>query len=195
MCCSSRAINQTSYWKSTWTASRQLIKDAGHGCRARLREASILFSHAESRFLTLWDGEIRGTVGICSPPEPRGEEPSVVAAWSEGRCFDCVSSPLAPPFSTFRPVKQTSSSAEVKPSPETPCYIFVLRDKHTSGGSDIDEFVGFLLFVCSEEVSGACGDQTTLEDLVRIYLVFLFFYLILSYIPTFYTLARMSKVC
>lgn len=76
-----------------------------------------------------------------------------------------------------------------------PCYVFVLRDKHTSGGSDIDEFVGFLLFVCSEEVSGACGDQTTLEDLVRIYLVFLFFYLILSYIPTFYTLARMSKVC
>lgn len=72
---------QTSYWKPTWTASRQLIKDAGHGCRARLREASILFSHAESRFLTLWDGEIRGTVGICSPPEPRGEEPSVVAAF------------------------------------------------------------------------------------------------------------------
>lgn len=117
------------------------------------------------------------------------------APWGGTKCCGCVSSPLAPPFSTFRPVKQTSSSAEVKPSPETPCYIFVLRDKHTSGGSDIDEFVGFLLFVCSEEVSGACGDQTTLEDLVRIYLVFLFFYLILSYIPTFYTLARMSKVC
>lgn len=97
---------QTSYWKPTWTASRQLIKDAGHGCRARLREASILFSHAESRFLTLWDGEIRGTVGICSPPEPRGEEPSVVAAWSEGRCFDCVSSPLAPPSRPSDPWKR-----------------------------------------------------------------------------------------
>lgn len=44
-----------------------------------------------------------------------------------------------------------------------------------SGGSDIDEFVGFLLFVCSEEVSGACGDQTTLEDLVRILFSFSLF--------------------
>lgn len=125
------------------------------------------------------------------------------ALWGGMKCCGCVKRVKmfsivfhlpSLPFSTFRPVKkrkdkllrggQTISGDAV--------LHFVLQDKHTSSGNDIDEFVVFLLFVCSEEVSGACGDQTTLEDLVRIYFIFLFFYLIFLYIPTFYTLARMS---
>ena len=135
---------QTSYWKSTWTTSRQLIKDGGHRCRTRLQEASILFSHAESRFLTLWDGEIRGTVGICSAPSPVGRNGVLWLREAREDVWIAFHLPSLP-LSTFRPVKKTSSSAEVKRSPETPCYIFVLQDKHTSGGSGIDEFVGFLL--------------------------------------------------
>lgn len=108
--------------------------------------------------------------------------------------FDCVSSPLAPllDLQTCKKKKKTELLRGGQTISGDAVLHFVLQDKHTSSGNDIDEFVVFLLFVCSEEVSGACGDQTTLEDLVRIYFIFLFFYLILLYIPTFYTLARMS---
>lgn len=120
----------------------------------------------------------RRTVGVCSPWARRGRIKCAMI------CERYVSSVLQLCRETMR------LSVEVKQTAEKLFYMLFCR---MNWGLLLINWLD-LFCVCSEEVSGACRDQTTVEDLVRNDLFSLLLHYPVLHL-SFDTLAHTSKVC